>query len=69
MAGRYGFDRRGQARLLRGISSFAPSLEPLIATFAVWRYEDDAGFHAHQMLQAGVRQSAEWETLTRDGTF
>jgi hypothetical protein len=32
----------------------------LIATFAHALLREDAGFHAYQMLEAGVRQFQEW---------
>ena len=34
---------------------------PLIATLARALLREDAGFHAYQMLEAGVRQFAEWD--------
>jgi hypothetical protein len=34
--------------------------KPLIATLARALLREDAGFHAYQMLEAGVRQFNEW---------
>src|SRR5687767_9386323 len=34
--------------------------EALIATLAHALLREDAGFHAYQMFEAGVRQSCEW---------
>ena len=37
------------------------SPQSLIATLAHAVLREDAGFHAYQMLEAGVRQFTEWE--------
>ena len=42
--------------------------EALIATLARALLREDAGFHAYQMLEAGVRQFTVWATPTRAGT-
>ena len=36
------------------------SPEALIATLAQHRMREDAGFHAYQMLEAGIRQFGAW---------
>jgi hypothetical protein len=58
------FDRQRQvdlaARLVARHLSLGHSPQPLIATLAHALLREDAGFHAYQMLEAGVRQSAAW---------
>ena len=44
----------------RGISTLGHSPQALIATLAHAVLREDAGFHAYQMLEAGVRQFAVW---------
>jgi hypothetical protein len=43
-----------------GISTLGHSLQALIATLAHAVLREDAGFHAYQMLEAGVRQFGAW---------
>jgi nitrite reductase/ring-hydroxylating ferredoxin subunit len=58
------FDRQRQvdlaARLVARHLSLGHSPRALIATLARALLREDAGFHAYQMLEAGVRQSAAW---------
>ncbi len=58
------FDRQRQigsaARLVARHLTLGHSPEALIATLAHALLREDAGFHAHQMLEAGVRQFREW---------
>jgi len=58
------FDRQRQvdlaARLVARHLSLGHSPQALIATLAHALLREDAGFHAYQMLEAGVRQSAAW---------
>jgi nitrite reductase/ring-hydroxylating ferredoxin subunit len=58
------FDRQRQvdlaARLVTKHLSLGHSPQALIATLARALLREDAGFHAYQMLEAGVRQSAAW---------
>ena len=58
------FDRQQQvgaaARLVAGHLILGHAPEALIATLARALLREDAGFHAFQMLEAGVRQFAEW---------
>src|SRR6516162_3218553 len=58
------FDRQQQvdlaARLVARHLTLGHSLEALIATLARAVLREDAGFHAYQMLEAGVRQFALW---------
>jgi nitrite reductase/ring-hydroxylating ferredoxin subunit len=58
------FDRQQQvdlaARLVARHLSLGHSPQALIATLARALLREDAGFHAYQMLEAGVRQSAAW---------
>ncbi len=35
-------------------------MKPLVATLARALLREDAGFHAYQMLEAGIRQFEEW---------
>jgi hypothetical protein len=59
------FDRQQQidaaARLVARHLILAHSPESLIATLAHALLREDAGFHAYQMLEAGVRQFHEWD--------
>jgi hypothetical protein len=58
------FDRQRQidaaARLVARHLTLGHSPDPLIATLAQALLREDAGFHAHQMLEAGVQQFQEW---------
>jgi nitrite reductase/ring-hydroxylating ferredoxin subunit len=58
------FDRQRQvdlvARLVARHLTLGHSSQALIATLARALLREDAGFHAYQMLEAGVRQSATW---------
>lgn len=58
------FDRQQQvdvtARLVARHLLLGHSPEALIATLAHALLREDAGFHAYQMLEAGVRQFREW---------
>jgi nitrite reductase/ring-hydroxylating ferredoxin subunit len=58
------FDRQRQvdlaARLVARHLTLGHSHEALIATLAHAVLREDAGFHAYQMLEAGVRQVAAW---------
>jgi hypothetical protein len=58
------FDRQQQigaaARLVPCHLILGHSPEALIATLAHALLREDAGFHAYQMLEAGVRQFHEW---------
>ncbi len=58
------FDRQQQidaaARLVARHLRLGYSSEALIATLAHALLREDAGFHAYQMLEAGVRQFHEW---------
>jgi ParB-like chromosome segregation protein Spo0J len=58
------FDRQRQvdlaARLVARHLTLGHSPQALIATLARTLLREDAGFHAYQMLEAGVRQSAAW---------
>jgi hypothetical protein len=58
------FDRQRQigsaARLVARHLTLGHSPEALIATLAQALLREDAGFHAYQMLEAGVRQFHEW---------
>jgi hypothetical protein len=59
------FDRQRQvdlaARLVARHFKLGHSPQALIATLARAVLREDAGFHAYQMLEAGVRQFTEWE--------
>jgi hypothetical protein len=48
------------ARLVARHLLLGHSPEALIATLAHELLREDAGFHAYQMLEAGVRQFHEW---------
>ncbi|MGR3343553.1 MAG: hypothetical protein ACU0DI_10085, partial [Paracoccaceae bacterium] len=58
------FDRQRQvdvvARLVARYLLLWHPPEDLIATLARALLREDAGFHAYQMLEAGVRQFGEW---------
>jgi nitrite reductase/ring-hydroxylating ferredoxin subunit len=58
------FDRQRQvdlaARLVARHLTLGYPPKPLIATLARALLREDAGFHAYQMLEAGVRQFNEW---------
>ncbi len=58
------FDRQRQvdtaARLVSRYLTLGHSPEALIVTLAHALLREDAGFHAYQMLEAGVRQHREW---------
>jgi nitrite reductase/ring-hydroxylating ferredoxin subunit len=58
------FDRQQQvgaaARLVARHLTLGHSPDALIATLAGALLQEDAGFHAYQMLEAGVRQFHEW---------
>jgi hypothetical protein len=58
------FDRQRQvdiaARLVARHLTLGHSAQMLIATLARAMLREDAGFHAYQMLEAGVRQFAVW---------
>ena len=58
------FDRQQQigaaARLVARHLILGHSPDTLIATLAQALLREDAGFHAYQMLEAGVRQFGEW---------
>ena len=58
------FDRQRQvdqaARLVARHFNLGHSAERLMATLALAVLREDAGFHAYQMLEAGVRQFAVW---------
>jgi nitrite reductase/ring-hydroxylating ferredoxin subunit len=58
------FDRQRQvdlaARLVARHLTLGRSVEALIATLARALLREDAGFHAYQVLDAGVRQFGEW---------
>jgi hypothetical protein len=59
------FDRQRQvdltARLVARHLTLGHSPKALIATLAHAVLREDAGFHAYQMLEAGVRQFTEWD--------
>src|SRR5262249_60735076 len=58
------FDQQRQvdlaARLVARHLMLGHSVEALIATLARALLREDAGFHAYQVLDAGVRQFGEW---------
>ncbi|SAK91218.1 Rieske (2Fe-2S) protein [Caballeronia ptereochthonis] len=58
------FDRQRQvdlaARLVARHLTLGHPPEPLIATLALAVLREDAGFHAYQILEAGIRQFAVW---------
>ena len=58
------FDRQRQidaaARLVARHLTLGHSPDALIATLAQALLREDAGFHAYQMLEAGVRQFQDW---------
>ncbi len=51
----------GAARVVARYLELEHPPAPLIATLARALLREDAGFHAYQMLEAGVRQFREWE--------
>ena len=59
------FDRQRQvdlvARLVARHLTLGHSVQALIATLARALLREDAGFHAYQVLDAGVRQFGEWD--------
>ena len=61
------FDRQRQvdlaARLVARHLKLGHLPQSLIATLAHAVLREDAGFHAYQMLEAGVRQFSEWEDI------
>jgi hypothetical protein len=65
------FDRQRQvdtaARLVARHLTLGHPPEALIATLAHVLLREDAGFHAYQMLEAGVRQFREWGNNTVEG--
>ena len=67
------FDRQrqvdGAARLVARHLMLGHSPEALIATLGRALLREDAGFHAYQMLEAGVKQFAEWGDTARAGIF
>jgi hypothetical protein len=67
------FDRQQQigaaARLVARHLILRHSPDALIATLAQALLREDAGFHAYQMLEAGVRQFGEWATARKAGIF
>src|SRR5262249_50188265 len=58
------FDRQKQVDLAASLVArhltLGHSPEPLIATLARAVLREDAGFHAYQMLEAGLRQFTAW---------
>ena len=66
------FDRQRQvdtaARLVARHLMLGHPPEALIATLAYSVLREDAGFHAYQMLEAGVRQFGEWGNTIKAGT-
>src|SRR5262249_33327067 len=63
------FDRQQQvdaaARLVARHLMLGHPPDSLIATLAHALLREDAGFHAYQMLEAGVRQFREWGAATQ----
>jgi nitrite reductase/ring-hydroxylating ferredoxin subunit len=61
------FDRQRQvdlaARLVARHLKLGHSPQTLIATLAHATLREDAGFHAYQILEAGVRQFTEWDDV------
>src|SRR5215813_13183531 len=58
-----------RARLVARHLTLGHSPDALIATLGQALLREDAGFHAYQMLEAGVRQFHERATATRAGIF
>jgi nitrite reductase/ring-hydroxylating ferredoxin subunit len=62
------FDRQRQvdlvARLVARHLTLGHSSQTLIATLAHAMLREDAGFHAYQMLEAGVRQFTAWDDIS-----
>jgi nitrite reductase/ring-hydroxylating ferredoxin subunit len=54
------FDRQRQVDLVARHLTLGHSVQALIATLARALLREDAGFHAYQVLDAGVRQFGEW---------
>ena len=52
----------------RAMLMLGHSPQALIATLGRALLREDAGFHAYQMFEAGVRQFAEWGDTARAGT-
>lgn len=48
------------ARIVARYLRLGHPVEPLVATLAQALLREDAGFHAYQMLEAGIRQFEEW---------
>ena len=48
------------ARIVARYLRLGHPVEPLVATLARALLREDAGFHAYQMLEAGIRQFEEW---------
>jgi hypothetical protein len=67
------FDRQQQidaaARLVARHITLGHPPEALIATLAHALLREDAGFHAYQMLEAGVRQFREWGNGDQGGNI
>lgn len=65
------FDRQRQvdlaARLVARHCTLGHSPRALIATLAHAVLREDAGFHAYQMLEAGVRQFNQWSDAVEGG--
>ena len=65
------FDRQRQvdlaARLVARHLTLGHPTHPLIATLTWALLREDAGFHAYQMLEAGVRQFGEWGNAAQGG--
>jgi hypothetical protein len=65
------FDRQRQvdlaARLVARHLLLGLPPQALISTLAQCLLREDAGFHAYQMLEAGVRQFHEWGDATAEG--
>jgi hypothetical protein len=65
------FDRQRQVdlagRLVARHLTLGHSAKALIATLAHSLLREDAGFHAYQILEAGVRQFTEWDDDTNAG--
>jgi hypothetical protein len=65
------FDRQRQVdlagRLVARHLTLGHSAKALIATLAHSLLREDAGFHAYQIMEAGVRQFTEWDDDTNAG--
>ncbi len=53
------------ARIVARYLRLGHPVEPLVATLARALLREDAGFHAYQMLEAGIRQFEEWHGAAR----